>query len=87
MQQDRRRQKNHVKFCNRNKRKQLLQGSIKLKDIQTWQKTYINLDYTKAEQEQQYMLQNELRKKREQEPGKSWKIQNYNGQKTILTSH
>ena len=55
-------------------RKKLLTASVRLKSLPKWSKTYINPDYTKLEQQQQYNLRCELRQKRLEEPNKRWKI-------------
>ena len=63
-----------VTFTDHTKRKKMLLGSISLKDLAKWSKTYINPDYTKLEQQQQYNLRLELREKRVSQPEKKWKI-------------
>ena len=70
------RDKNWILMTLRNsqKRKNLLTGSIILKESPKCSKTYINPDYTKLEQQKQFNLLCELRHKRIDQPNKQWII-------------
>ena len=57
-------------------RLKLLKSSKKLNDCDEFKGVFINPDYTKAEQAQQYELRQELRSKRETDSEKTWIIRN-----------
>lgn len=59
---------------NEEKRKEFLEKAKKLRSSDRWNTIYINADLTRAQQEAEYFLRNELRQKKTQNPDKKWII-------------